>query len=99
MVQAYKACLNQELQLHELQIHSEVSTPITCSAVTLEVGYRIDLLVEHAVIIEQRAVAQLLPTHNAQLLTYLKLSKVPLSPLRHFHSIHLKHGIIRMLIS
>jgi GxxExxY protein len=95
--QSYKVCLKHELQRRNLEVLSEVGMPIAYDGVTLDVGYRIDLLVERAVIVELKSVAQLAPFHKAQLLTYLKLSKVPLGLLLNFNSTHLKDGIVRMI--
>jgi GxxExxY protein len=96
---AYKVCLKHELQQQGLHVLSEVGMPIVYGEVTLDSGYRIDLLVERAVIVELKSVAQLASIHRAQLLTYLKLSKVSLGLLLNFNSAHLKDGIIRMINS
>lgn len=97
--EAYKVCLKYELQRRNLQVLAEVGIPITYGGATLDVGYRIDLLVEKSVIIELKAVAQLLPIHKAQLLTYLRLSNVSLGLLFNFNSVHLKDGIVRKINS
>jgi GxxExxY protein len=83
----------------KLQVLSEVAMPVTYSSATLDISYRIDLLVERSVIVELKSVAQLLPIHKAQLLTYLKLSRVSLGLLLNFNSVHLKDGIIRLISS
>ncbi len=92
-------CLKHELKRQNLHVLSEVSMPILYDGVSLDAGYRIDLLVERSVIIELKSVTQLAPIHKAQLLTYLKLSKVSLGLLLNFNSIHLKDGIVRMINS
>jgi GxxExxY protein len=71
----------------------------TYSNATLDIGYRIDLLVERSVIVELKSVAQLLPIHKAQLLTYRKLSRVSVGLLLNCNSVHLKDGIIRLISS
>ena len=71
--------------------------PVVYDGISLDVGYRIDLLVENSVIVELKAVAQIAPIHQAQLLTYLKLSKISLGLLLNFNSTHLKDGIVRMI--
>ena len=97
--EAYKVCLKHELQSRELTVLSEVTLPIVYRGVSLDIGYRIDLLVENTVIVELKSVNQLAPIHKAQLLTYLKLSKKSLGSLFNFNSVHLKDGIIRLINS
>jgi GxxExxY protein len=97
--EAYKVCLKHELERQNLHVLSEVSMPILYDGVSLDAGYRIDLLVERSVIVELKSVTQLAPIHKAQLLTYLKLSKVSLGLLLNFNSAHLKDGIVRMINS
>jgi GxxExxY protein len=97
--EAYKACLKHELTKRKLQVVSEVALPVIYDGVTLDVGFRIDLLVEHKLIIELKSVSQLAPIHKAQLLTYLKLSKIQLGLLFNFNSVHLKDGIVRLINS
>jgi GxxExxY protein len=95
--ESYKICLKHELQRRNLQVLSEVAMPVVYDGISLDVGYRIDLLVENSVIVELKAVAQIAPIHQAQLLTYLKLSKISLGLLLNFNSTHLKDGIVRMI--
>lgn len=97
--EAYKMCLKHELELQNLQVLSEVAMPIVYHGLSLDSGYRIDLLVERSVVVELKSVMQLAPIHKAQLLTYLKLSKVSLGLLFNFNSVHLKDGIVRMINS
>jgi GxxExxY protein len=66
--------------------------------VKLEVGYKMDLLVEDIVVVELKAVAALAPIHHAQLLSYLKLSGKPIGLLINFHSLRLRDGIKRFVI-
>ena len=96
---AYKVCLKRELLERNLFVLSEVTMPIVYADDTIDVGYRVDLLVERSVIVELKSVAQLARIHKAQLLTYLKLSKVSLGLLLNFNSPHLKDGIVRMINS
>jgi GxxExxY protein len=63
----------------------------------VEVGYRIDLLVEGMVVVEVKSVQKLLPIHHAQLLSYLKLGRLPVGLLINFHVPHLRQGITRMV--
>jgi GxxExxY protein len=94
---AYQACLTHELQLRGLQVMTQIALPVTYRGIRLEVGYRIDLLVDNAVVVEVKAIAKVLPVHHAQLLSYLRLSGHRLALLINFHEIHLKHGIKRMV--
>lgn len=92
---AYRTCLCHELSKSGLRFEKEIALPITYDGITLETGYRIDLVVEDYVIVELKAVSRSLPIHEAQLLSYLKLSKRPLGLLINFHVIHLRDGIKR----
>ena len=93
---AYHACLLHELRKRGLQVESELSLPVNYDGVKLDVGYRIDLLVENCVIVEIKAVEKILPIHEAQLLCYLRLSGCRLGLLINFNVIQLKDGIKRM---
>ncbi|HWQ14092.1 MAG TPA: GxxExxY protein [Roseiflexaceae bacterium] len=94
---AYEACLLYELRNRSLKVLSQVTLPVVYGGVALDAGYRLDLLVEDAVIVELKAVERLLPIHDAQLLSYLKLSGRKLGLLINFHVLHLKDGIKRMV--
>jgi len=94
---AYEACLAYELRERGLEVISQLPLPVTYRGVRLEVGYRIDLLVGGGVVVELKAVAKLLPVHEAQLLSYLKLSGHRIGLLLNFHSAHLRDGIRRMV--
>ena len=93
----YEACLRFELERRGHRSISQLALPIQYDMVRLDVGYRIDLLVDDAVIVELKCVEQLLPIHRAQLLTYLKLSHRTLGLLINFHVALLKDGIVRMV--
>jgi GxxExxY protein len=94
---AYEACLLHELGKRRLRVLSQVPLPIVYDDVRIEVGYRIDLIVEDVVLIELKAIARMLPIHEAQLLSYLRLSGFPVGLLINFHVIHLKDGITRIV--
>lgn len=94
---AYEACLKHELTKRGIKTESQVTLPITYDGIKIDAGYRIDLLVEDTVIIELKAVSELIPIHEAQLLSYLKLSKKPLGLLINFNVLRLKDGIKRMV--
>jgi GxxExxY protein len=95
---AYETCLAHEFARHGLHVRRQVALPIVYDGVTLDAGYRIDILVESAVIVEIKAIDLLLPIHQAQLLTYLKLSGLRLGYLMNFNVALFKHGIKRMVL-
>jgi GxxExxY protein len=93
---AYEACLEFELKQRGLRVQAQVPLPVVYESVKLEIGYRIDLLVENAIIIELKACEAIAPVHRIQLLSYLKLSGKPLGLLLNFHVALMKNGIVRM---
>jgi GxxExxY protein len=92
----YEVCLKHELEKRGLRVRSQVPVPVTYDGLVFDMGFRIDLLVEDAVIVELKAVEKFLPVHTAQLLTYLKLTKKPVGLLVNFNVAHLKNGIKRL---
>ena len=94
---AYQKCLAYELQKRGLQVNCEVVLPVVYDDQQIDAGYRIDMLVEDCVIIENKTVDQLLPIHQAQLLTYLKLRDCRLGFLLNWNVTLMKHGIKRMV--
>jgi GxxExxY protein len=95
---AYEECLAYELKQNHLSFERQKVVPVRYKAVLLECGYRLDFLIEDALIVELKAVDQVLPIHEAQLLTYLKLSGKVLGLLINFNVPVLKDGIHRMII-
>lgn len=93
---AYEACLLYELRKRGLAVASQVPLPIVYESVHLEAGYRIDLIVENAIVLELKACESIAPVHRVQLLSYLKLSNKPLGLLLNFHVALMKDGIVRM---
>jgi len=93
---AYEGCLKHELTKRGLKVLSQVTLPVIYDGVKIDVGYRIDLLVEDAVIVELKAVERLTPLNEAQLISYLKLSGRKLGLLINFNVEHLKNGIKRI---
>ena len=93
----YEACLAHELRKRGLRVETQVALPVFYEGVKIDAGYRIDLLVESSVIVELKAVEQIAPIHQAQLLTYLKLSGKKLGLLINFNTVHLKNGIKRLI--
>jgi GxxExxY protein len=93
---AYRICLAHELTQRGVQVQSEVPVPIVYDGLVIDVGYRIDLLVEHCVVVELKTVQKLMPVHHAQLLSHLRLSKMPTGLLINFHVARLRDGIKRI---
>jgi GxxExxY protein len=93
---AYEACLCYELNSRGLKFQTQVPLPIKYGNITLGTGYRMDFLVEDLVVVELKAIEQLLPIHEAQLLSYLKLSGKKLGLLINFHVLRLKDGYKRI---
>ncbi|MEQ9425073.1 MAG: GxxExxY protein [Cyclobacteriaceae bacterium] len=94
---AYKECLFYELVQSGLNIEKEKPLPIEYKEVRLDHGYRIDLLVEHQVVIEIKTVETFTDIHSAQVLTYLKLGGYKVGLLINFHTTLLKNGIKRFI--
>lgn len=95
---AYEACLIYELRLRRLKIENQKPLPIFYKDVMLDCGYRLDLVVEDQVIVEIKAVSGFSPIHEAQLLSYLKLSNCKVGLLINFNVKLLKDGIRRMKV-
>lgn len=95
----YEACLAEELQLRGLRIARQVDLPIIYRDRKLPNTYRLDLLVEDTVVLEVKAVEKILPVHDAQLLTYLRMSGKPLGFLINFNVPLIKDGIRRRVMS
>ena len=93
---AYEACLAYELQDRGLKVETQVALPVKYREVRLDCGYRLDLLVERLVIVELKAVAEISPLHQAQLLSYLRLADLPLGLLINFNVRVLRDGIRRL---
>jgi len=94
---AYQACLAFELRERNLKVDEQVPLPLLYKEVKLDCGYRIDLIVEDAVIVEIKAVEHLAPIHEAQLLSYLRLTHKTVGLLINFHSRVLKEGLKRIV--
>ena len=94
---AYEACLKYELEKQELKVSSQIVLPVIYDEMKIDLGYRLDLLVEDSVIVELKAVNKITPIHEAQLLSYLKLSGKRLGLLINFNVILLKDGIKRRM--
>ena len=93
----YQKCLAYELEKTGLKVACEVPIPVKYDKVSIDLGFRIDIMVQKAVIIENKTVERLLPIHEAQLLTYLKLTKLNLGYLLNWNVVLIKDGIKRMV--
>lgn len=94
---AYEICLMHELVKNGFRVQSQVTLPIIYDGVRLDAGYRIDLLVEDCVIVELKAIEKLMPVHEAQLLSYLRMSDLKLGLLINFNVRLLRDGVRRVV--
>ena len=94
---AYEECLFYELKKHGLRVEKQKPLPLIYEEVKLEVGYRVDILVENKLVIEVKSVEALNDVHLAQVLTYLKLSNCKLGLLINFNVTLIKNGIKRVI--
>ena len=94
---AYETCLAYELEERGLQVERQKVLPLVYREVRLDAGYRLDLVVQDSVIVEIKAVDSLTPVHKAQLLSYLKLSRLTVGLLVNFNVKLLKQGIRRVV--
>ena len=94
----YQKCMEIELNKRGLHVESEVELPVIYDGEKItELGFRIDLLVESAVIVELKSVEEVKPVHKKQLLTYLRLARKELGLLINFNEVLLKKGIVRVV--
>jgi len=94
---AYQRCLQYELQKDGLKVECEVALPVVYEKIKIDAGYRIDMVVEGSVIIENKTVDKMLPIHEAQLLAYLKMRTCKLGFLLNWNVPRMKDGIKRMV--
>lgn len=95
---AYEECVAHELRERGLDVRKQVPMPIAYRGVNLDAGYRIDLLVNSCVVVEVKAIETLLPIHQAQVMTYLRLSGCRLGFLMNFNVQMFKSGVRRVAI-
>ena len=93
----YQACLCQELILRHIPFEKQLALPVIYKGLHLDVGYRIDVLVENQIIVELKSVEALAPIHSAQLLTYLRLTNRRIGLLINFNVVVLKDGVKRLI--
>jgi GxxExxY protein len=94
---AYAACLVHELRERALTVETDLSLALNYKGIRLQKGYRIDARVNGCVIVEAKCVAKLAPIHEAQVITYLKLTRCPIGLLLNFKVSLMKHGIKRIV--
>jgi len=96
---AYEHCLAHELTIRGFHIRRQVPLPLQYKGLALDCGYRLDLVVDYRLIIEVKAVERLLPVHEAQVITYLRLMRLHLGLLVNFHVPVLRQGLRRLINS
>ncbi len=98
MESAYEECLCHELHLRGISFERQVSLPVEYKGIKLDCGYRIDVVIENAVVLELKCVERVLPVHQAQLLTYLKIFHKPVGFIINFNVPVLARGIYRRVL-
>ena len=94
----YEQCLAHELKMSGIPFKLQCPLPVEYKGIKLDCGYRIDMLIDDAIILELKSVDKILPIHHAQLLTYMKLSSVSIGLLINFNVKLIKTGIKRMVL-
>lgn len=92
----YESCLCQELAERNIPYIRQVTLPVTYKSTRIDAAYRMDIVIAERVVVEVKAVEKLLPIHEAQILTYMRLAGLPLGLLLNFHTTMLRHGIRRL---
>jgi GxxExxY protein len=95
---AYQACMCHELNLRKVPFRQQIELPVKYKGIQLDCGYRIDMLVEEKVVVEFKAVTEMVPVYDAQILTYMKLSHCKVGLLINFHVPVLKDGVKRKVL-
>jgi GxxExxY protein len=94
----YRQCLAFELEQAAIPVQTEVAIPVIYKNRTLPLGFRADIVVSDSIIIEVKAVSEILPVHQAQVLTYLRMSHIKVGLIMNFHAPRLKHGLLRCVV-
>ena len=95
---AYEHCLCHEFDQHALPYARQVDLPLDYDGTHLDCGYRADIIVDNTVILELKSIEHILPVHEAQLLTYLRLSRCRIGLLFNFNTLSLRDGIRRRVL-
>lgn len=93
----YEACLACELRERGLTVRTQVAVPVVYKSITLDVGYRADMVVEDSVVVDIKRVTKVLPVHEAQVLTYLRLLQCRLGLLLNFYVPLMRDGVKRVV--
>jgi len=93
---AYEACFARELELRGVNYQRQLPVPLNYKGKIVEVGFRADIIIEKRLLIELKAVEEIIPVHKAQVITYLKILRLPLGLLINFNEILIKDGIRRI---
>ena len=94
---AYEACFARELELRGINYQRQLPVPLNYKGKLIEVGFRADVVIGGKLLLELKAVEQVIPMHMAQVITYLKIRKLPLGLLINFNEVLIKDGIQRVL--
>jgi GxxExxY protein len=94
----YEQCLAHELKCARIPFMLQHSLPVNYNGLKLDCGYRVDLLIDNKIIVELKSVDKILPIHQAQLLTYMKLARINIGLLMNFNVRFMKNGIKRMVL-
>ena len=94
----YEQCFAHELKNAEIPFKLQHPLPVEYKGIRLDCGYRVDLFIDNEIIVELKSVDRVLPIHQAQLLTYMKLSGISIGLLMNFNVKYIKHGIKRMVL-
>ncbi len=94
---AYEACFAHELELRGVKYQRQLPVPLNYKGKLIEVGFRADVIIEQRLLIELKAVETIIPVHHAQVITYLKILRLPLGLLINFNEVLIKDGIHRIL--
>ena len=94
----YEKCLKRELEIQGIETSQQLTVPVEYKGYTFEETLRLDLIVENCLILELKAVTEVLPIHKAQLLSYMKLMDLPVGLLINFHQTRLVDGVSRMIL-
>ena len=95
---SYQVCLEHESKIQKMPFEHRVKLPVKYNGIELDIGYEIDLIYDKRVIVELKAVEQIIPVHEAQLLTYMKLTEIRVGLLLNFNVPVLKDGIYRRVL-
>jgi len=95
---AYEQCLGYELQQHKVPFSRQVTLPVVYKTVQLDCAYRMDLVIDGQLVVEIKSVDRLMPIHESQMLTYLKLSGHKVGLLMNFNAVVLKDGLRRVVL-